>query len=265
MFFIGPSGTGKTTTICELYSRLKERNKDPNIQFIHIDAKYSILGHPVKNAYVFVDNAQCLQQKPELVGYLKQCGISFCLAFSPLLAGNQGYSIFECGFHYTKLYNFRPFTQSEVDIYCSNNSSTKAVVEEMKRIGIFFPRILNQCASASSVQEWIHTTINNYVTKFKLRLQDASSFDELHTFLLKAAMEDVTIVRRMDNKVNVFYATWKDRPAVLKFTRTYGLDVHKYLADEQLAPEVYFHSILPGDWHVVIMERVGTNSQMQVN
>ena len=64
-------------------------------------------------------------------------------------------------------------------------------------------------------------------------------------------------VKLMYPYIRVFNATWNDRPAVLKFTSSYGLDVHNYLHVKQLAPEVLHYQRLPGNWYVVIMEKVG--------
>ena len=44
----------------------------------------------------------------------------------------------------------------------------------------------------------------------------------------------------------------------MKFTSSsYGITVHKYLFQQQLAPEVLHSAPLPGNWFVVIMEKVG--------
>ena len=42
----------------------------------------------------------------------------------------------------------------------------------------------------------------------------------------------------------------------MKFSRRYGIDVHRFLASKNKAPEVIYFTELPGKWFVVVMEKV---------
>ena len=68
LFFTGPSGTGKTTTLKVLYIHMKQdhENKDLNVPFFYINAEEDEVQISLEGAYVFVDEAQCLVEKMRL-------------------------------------------------------------------------------------------------------------------------------------------------------------------------------------------------------
>ena len=54
----------------------------------------------------------------------------------------------------------------------------------------------------------------------------------------------------------VFEASCAGKEVVVKFVRKYGEDVHRLLASEKLAPELFSVDQLPGGWLAVVMEKV---------
>ena len=47
------------------------------------------------------------------------------------------------------------------------------------------------------------------------------------------------------------------KEVVVKFTlHHYGIAVHEFLASKSQAPKVFHYKSLPGNWHVVVMEKV---------
>ena len=188
LFFTGPSGTGKTTTLQVLYLSMKRNNQDLAVKFDYIDAKY-IIDIPCfeKGAYIFVDNAQCLQQIPELINRLR-LGKSLCFAFSPVILNKGGDSTSQCGFRYTDLYMFRPFSEKEIDDYAMKNNSNEDVIKEMKDTRVLLPRILHQCKDSLSVKRWLHTEIISFMAKIQPRLQMESCINQLYTLFMSATM-----------------------------------------------------------------------------
>ena len=63
-------------------------------------------------------------------------------------------------------------------------------------------------------------------------------------------------VKNLLGKERVFLGEREGQQVVVKFTRSYGLEAHKILAKNQLAPAIISHETLPGGWIVVIMEYV---------
>ena len=186
VFFTGPTGTGKTTTLKVLYSTMKCKNKDSNKNFFFIDAKLNELDFPAKNAYVFVDNAQYLVKKRELVGNL-QGAKALCFAFSSVVVTKDGEtSLKECGFRFTKKYNFRPFTEDEIEEFSKKQNINEEVIKEAKKIGVLLPSMIQQCSTPADVEPWIHSELCAYLTQVRSRLRGDS--DNLRTTLMSAAM-----------------------------------------------------------------------------
>lgn len=62
----------------------------------------------------------------------------------------------------------------------------------------------------------------------------------------------------LKDNVCVWKASLNEHPTVIKFVHhlIYGIDVHRYLASENMAPSVFHTEELPGGWIVVVMDYV---------
>lgn len=64
------------------------------------------------------------------------------------------------------------------------------------------------------------------------------------------------------NKLHLFAATLQNdrngrsREVIVKFSRRYGINVHRFLAEKKQAPKVLHFTELSGNWFVVVMEKV---------
>lgn len=68
--------------------------------------------------------------------------------------------------------------------------------------------------------------------------------------------DKLTSIEKMTTKEWLFQAQYEDKMVVVKFVLSYGEKVHKFLADNQLAPKLYTIERLPGGWQAVVMEKV---------
>lgn len=188
LFFCGPSGTGKTTTLRALYCQLRTVTKDQNTELLYVDAKHEDLQAVCTCMYAFVDNAQCLKKKPYSVHFLSGAK-SLCLAFSPIVVTESGSST-DCGIHYTRLYNFRPFSKDEFEKYVKQSKVIdEGVISEMKTMNVLLPRMVTQCQQTTqSVTRWVNRQIFHYLRKVESRLQSDGDKDYLRTVLMNAAM-----------------------------------------------------------------------------
>ena len=141
LYFLGPSGTGKMTTLEALYFKMVEDNKDENITLHYIDAKTEDVEGLPSCTYVFVDNAQSLFEKLKIISWLWSAD-ALCLAFSPVLIQWSGYSTMQFHIHFTKVYNFRPFSKTELDDYAKKMNVDERVVKQVKDIGVYLPRMI---------------------------------------------------------------------------------------------------------------------------
>ena len=163
----------------------------PLVPSFFVDAKMDEnLGVPVEGAYIFVDEAQCLEGNKTLRAELRG-GKAYCLAFSPVLSTDVGgYSIRRCPFKHTKEYYFRPYSVTEVDEFGEKATSKKECIEKAKEIGVLIPRMFDQCDTPSHIAKWIKTEISHLLDKVKQRMSSESHKDKLRDVLLKAAMGD---------------------------------------------------------------------------
>ena len=185
LHFYGPSGTGKTTTLIELYKRML--SEDQGVCSYYVNAKDNKnLGFPSDNAYIFVDEAQDLVQNDLLRQDLRGAK-SYCLAFSPvLIAKNEGVSSLSSEFKYTREYHFGPYTESEVDKLIGNVPAE--FVNEAKKMNVLMPRMFVQCRNSSAVARWVNKQITHLLSKVKNRLSSGSENDLLRDVLLKASL-----------------------------------------------------------------------------
>ena len=188
LHFRGPSGTGKTTTLKTLYKRMLSEDQHLCSYYVHAKDDKN-LGFPANDAYIFVDEAQCLEQNDSLRQDLKGAK-SYCLAFSPVLITNAGFSDLSSEFKYTRTYNFRPYTESEVDKLLKENAKVKIeCVKEAKEMKVLIPRMFLQCRKSSDVAHWVEREIGLLLRKVQHRLSSGSHNDLLRDVFLKASMD----------------------------------------------------------------------------
>ena len=213
-FFIGPSGSGKTTTLIKLYVHCKESGM--NVLFI--DAKNnvaSLLPTSLSNMIIFVDNAQCLRRKQDLVGVLLSTGFSYCLAFSPTTADGEGGSTHNCGFEYNEEVHFRPFSEVELAEFIGKRRDegravSEGVLDEARQLNVLLPRLFNQCSERDEVTEWVHSQVNTFLEKFGHRVGSMNTGKKLTTMLMKV--------------VSGLSLTESDRPIALQSGMFYKLN-----------------------------------------
>lgn len=89
--FLGPKGSGKSTTLCETFYEAQRLGKSCIYMDLAVteDKAYCINN----DSYVFIDNAQKLRKEMDkfkhLLGVLVQ-SFKVCLAYSPVLYDNNG-------------------------------------------------------------------------------------------------------------------------------------------------------------------------------
>ena len=189
LYFCGPSGTGKSTTLNQLYKRMQ--SADQHVRAHYVNARFhDKLGVPANGAYIFVDEAQCLKENKTLCVDIEG-GEAYCLAFSPVISTNAGDATSDCPFRYTEVYNFRPYSEREVTELETKANVNKECIKEARKVGVLFiPRMLNQCKNCSDVRRWINREISNLLSKLRGRLTSEDYQDGLCAVLLKAAMGD---------------------------------------------------------------------------
>lgn len=77
---------------------------------------------------------------------------------------------------------------------------------------------------------------------------------------------DFTYHHRLKGGKLIFFATTSDEKHVMvKFTRKYGSDAHKFCSDKGIAPQFYAMNALPGGWFMIVMEYLSTAYKMVRN
>ena len=212
-FFVGPSGSGKTTTLKKLYLHCKESRM--NVLFV--DAKNnsaSLLPTSLGDMCIFVDNAQCLHKKQDLVGLLLSTAKSYCLAFSPTTADGEGGSTHSCGFEYKEEVHFGPFSEEELTQYITKRENegravSQDVLDEAQKLNVLLPRLFNQCSERSEVIEWVHSEVYAFLEKFGHRV-DSTTGKNFTSMLMKV--------------VSGLSLTGSDRPMALQSGLFYKLN-----------------------------------------
>lgn len=185
LHFIGPSGTGKTTTLRALFYKMGEDNKDEKITLHYFDAQTENVEGLQSHTYVFVDNAQRLFEKMDMISWLQRAE-ALCLAFSPVLIQTSGRSTQQFPIQYTKRYNFKPFNKNELDEYVAKNDVSEDVIKQAENIGVgYLPRMIHQCTEGKTrVDKWLHEYICSIMLKCSYRMNE----EFVPAILLKAAM-----------------------------------------------------------------------------
>ena len=76
--------------------------------------------------------------------------------------------------------------------------------------------------------------------------------------------QSITLAYPLKDKVCVWKASLNERVVVVKFVCHYGIEVHRYLASENMAPSVLHTEKLPGGWIVVVMDYVDGESPVSL-
>ena len=70
-------------------------------------------------------------------------------------------------------------------------------------------------------------------------------------------LDGLKCMKQMGEVKWLFEAEFDGEDVAVKFSHShYGIDVHSFLAQCGLAPKVKHTDVLPGNWHVVVMEKV---------
>ena len=96
-----------------------------------------------------------------------------------------------CGFEYTKMYNFRPFSDCEIQQFFEKRNLKKTdILAEAKKIGLLMPRMILQCSTSSEVRRWVDNAILHVMLTVQHRLTMLCKDDPLRNILMKAAMDE---------------------------------------------------------------------------
>lgn len=141
--FVGPKGSGKTTTATEVYHRLL---KDKNAVYIDLstanDEEYK--GCSGRGYYIIVDNAQLLILiRNSFINIMKILlqGVSFILAFSSTLVHGEGNAVIRCPIKAKFEFEFVPFTTDEVRTFVLSNCAAGSKFDHETTL----PYVIDKC------------------------------------------------------------------------------------------------------------------------
>ena len=118
----------------------------------------------------------------------------------------------------------------------------------------------NQDASAEKLARVLFTI---EVTIRKLSNLEVTDF--LYPYYHYTNSQSIGLTHPLRGNVCLWKASMNsERQIVVKFVHHYGLDVHKYLASEDMAPSVLHTEFLPGGWMVVVMDYVDGESPVSL-
>ena len=119
---------------------------------------------------------------------------------------------------------------------------------------LFVPRDPNHAVSKMAhVLAALHSTVEKLEEYYSRSLTERITLSKGPYFNL-GGLEDK---KQMGAIKWLFKAKLNGEDVVVKFSRShYGTDVHNLLAEHGLAPQLKYTQVLPGNWHVVIMEKV---------
>ena len=112
--FVGPKGSGKSTTLLESYYFAEQSGKTARfIDLMCINQNYP--PSDGRGIYFFVDNAQRLRNEKLKSVQQSLVGGKLCLAFSSSTYTSDGVSYLNCGFGAMDVVPFVPFTTNELE------------------------------------------------------------------------------------------------------------------------------------------------------
>ena len=119
---------------------------------------------------------------------------------------------------------------------------------------LFVPRDPNHAVSKMAhVLAALHSSVEKLKEYYSHSLTEGITLNKGPYFNLDG-LEDK---KQMGVVKWLFKAKFNGEDVVVKFSRShYGTDVHSLLAKHGLAPQLKYTQVLPGNWHVVIMEKV---------
>ena len=141
--FVGPKGSGKTTTAGEVYHKLLQQEKNA----VYIDLNHAIDENykdcSGRGCYIVVDNAQRLQRDglKNVIKILNEA-VSFILAFSSTLVHGEGNSILRCPIKVENRIQSVPFTAEEVVAFVSKKNCPAGSKFDHETT---LPYVVNQC------------------------------------------------------------------------------------------------------------------------
>ena len=124
---------------------------------------------------------------------LLRAGKLFCLAFSPVIDGARGSSTEKCGFQYTTITFFKPFSRDEVQKYLSKVQVSETLKKELNRYDNVIPGIILQCVAYGGMDHRLHTKVRELLLKLRYTLSSApdsvkAEIMKVHDVLMRSAL-----------------------------------------------------------------------------
>lgn len=182
--FVGPKGSGKTTTAIEIYHRLLERNDNAvYIDLIKVnDEQYKDCSG--SRHYIIIDNAQLLKRDSliNIMAILDQ-GVSFILAFSSTLVHGEGNSVLRCPITAKFEFEFVPFTAEEVRKFETNCADGRKFDHETT-----LPYVVDKCLLRDGtyddiLDKLIQDIFTHLTSRLGINGQAAHAFKLLYSWL----------------------------------------------------------------------------------
>ena len=187
MFFVGPKGCGKSTTLLKVYKVMKEDHK---VAVLYIDLKAetskrleSLIGE--KYMHYFIDNAQELARNDELAKTMRLISTrtkSVCCAFSPVVLDPSGCSLVSADIGVYITVYFTHFTDNELDRYVSTYSTCKLSKTDIQERTMNIPAYLYRLFAVSppAMKSDIHNEIFRFIGHQLMYLRESyNSYREL--------------------------------------------------------------------------------------
>jgi hypothetical protein len=180
--FIGPGGSGKSTTLCETFYLAKQTGK--NVFYVDLgaalDSQYEKCS--AEGFYCFIDNAQKLNDFPCLVRMLTGGRRHVCLAFSATILQTSGDRTLRCRIRAMSEFRFVPFTTAEIQNFIRKNCPGKTYNNVTT-----LPLVVSKCLlSDKDYSDYISTIIRDIFLHLTSKLtapQEATYFANIFKLL----------------------------------------------------------------------------------